>query len=65
MDDRAANRPSQPQPAPSRASRRHPTPEQLYAIAERAGGVNRLAVLLRYHKYLLFRNQRRCDPTEN
>lgn len=39
--------------------------EQLRKVAERAGGVNRLAVLLRFHKHLHYRNLSRNDPSDN
>ena len=41
------------------------TPEQLRKIAERAGGVNRLAVLLRFHQARRSLPPSRLDPSDN
>lgn len=41
------------------------TPEQLRRLAERAGGVNRLAVLLRFHQARRSTPQSRLDPSDN
>lgn len=42
-----------------------PAAERLQDVARRAGGVNRLTVLLRFHKDLRQRNLRRLDPSDN
>jgi hypothetical protein len=49
---------------PSSAAR-PATPEQLRKLAERAGGVNRLAVLLRFHQARRSPPKSRLDPSDN
>lgn len=39
--------------------------ERLKKVAERAGGVNRLAALLRFHTSHQNRRRRRLDPSDN
>lgn len=41
------------------------TPERLRKLAERAGGVNRLAVLLRFHQARRSPPKSRLDPSDN